>query len=290
MTICGSILNDLSWLLLRPVQYVREELTAFDGNTLYLDWFVLQADPNRKMGDGLIRHASLASFASFASFRFVKGFDSRDGFKSDESKECAMQEEPGIHDTSPPRQIRRHDTFEQVHDILPPDTPVVLILHGIGGSRNDAYVKRFAAQCGSFGWRPVAFSYWRLDWNEWRDMDVIVNSVSERYPMAPLFAVGFSAGAYVLGNYLAAVGRDTPLVAAITCAGCFDFVRTYEYCDKQQSSIYTSVLDRAMKKCINRHIENDHTLFKTMPKNAKGRSPEVDHPLEPTEAVRLPDG
>ena len=156
--------------------------------------------------------------------------------------------------------------------MLPADTPVIMILAGIGGSRNDAYVKRFAAQCASFGWRPVSYSYWRLDWNDWRDMHFAVEAVSNRYPRAPIFAVGFSAGGYVVANYLASVGEHTPLVAAVIIAGCFDFVRTYDYCDEQPHKIYTSLLDRSMKRCVLRHLRHDEKLFSADAARSAGRS------------------
>lgn len=60
-------------------------------------------------------------------------------------------------------------------------------------------------------------------------MKAVVEHVAERYPTAPLFAVAFSAGGHILATYLSAVGKHTPLVGAVSVAGCFDFVRTYDF-------------------------------------------------------------
>ena len=47
---------------------------------------------------------------------------------------------------------------------LPENAPIVVILHGIGGRRDDAYVKRSVLGAAARSWRPVVYSYWRLDW------------------------------------------------------------------------------------------------------------------------------
>ena len=106
----------------------------------------------------------------------------------------------------------------------------------------------------------MCYSYWRLDWPDHRDTQSVVDHIAERYPAAPMFAVAFSAGGHVLATSLAKVGRDTPIVAAVSVAGCFDFVKTWHYVENTQSRLYTNVLVKNMKKCISRHRENDRTV------------------------------
>ena len=66
-----------------------------------------------------------------------------------------------------------------------PTSPVVLLLYGVGGTRDDHYMKHLARRCESRGWRAVAFSDWRLDWNEWRDLARAVEAIRASNPAAP---------------------------------------------------------------------------------------------------------
>jgi len=58
--------------------------------------------------------------------------------------------------------------------------PIVLLLYGIGGTRDDHYMKHLALRCEARGWRAVALTYWRLDWNEVRDC--VQSTPSRRAP------------------------------------------------------------------------------------------------------------
>ncbi|KAJ8609497.1 hypothetical protein CTAYLR_005459 [Chrysophaeum taylorii] len=146
----------------------------------------------------------------------------------------------------------------------PPETaslaPIVLLMYGIGGTRNDHYMKHMALACRARGWRPVVLTYWRLDWNEWRDMDAAVRRVSETYPLAPLFAVVHSASAYVLVQYLAAAGDSSPIVAAVSIAGCMDFLRAYEFVKHTKNRTYRRVFERGIRRCVRRHHAHDPSI------------------------------
>ena len=41
----------------------------------------------------------------------------------------------------------------------PPDTPVLLLIHGLAGSSEDAYCKWMAATATSKGWRAAVLNY-----------------------------------------------------------------------------------------------------------------------------------
>jgi len=140
---------------------------------------------------------------------------------------------------------------------LPRDAPVIIVIHGIGGGAHDPYVKRLVTGCAARSWRPVVYSYWRCDWSDPRDMETVVAQVAEKFPDAPVFLLAFSAGGHLLANYLAHAGKDTPVVAAVSVSGCFDFVRTWHYSESTQSQVYQKVLTANMKICIERHREND---------------------------------
>ena len=141
-----------------------------------------------------------------------------------------------------------------------PDTPIILLLYGVGGTRDDHYMKHLALTCAARGWRPVALTYWRLDWNETRDLDNAVEHLRKTHPSAPLFCVAHSASAFLLVQYLARKGSACPLVAAVTLAGCMDFLRTYEFVKRTKNITYRKVFDRGMRRCVRRHAAYDPHL------------------------------
>ena len=141
-----------------------------------------------------------------------------------------------------------------------PTSPVVLLLYGVGGTRDDHYMKHLARRCESRGWRAVAFSDWRLDWNEWRDLACAVEAIRASNPAAPIFCVAHSASAFLLVQYLAVVGEETPLVAAVSLAGCMDFLRTADFVAKTKNATYRKVFARGMRRCILRHARADPGL------------------------------
>ena len=109
-------------------------------------------------------------------------------------------------------------------------SPIVLILHGIFGDAEENYVRNVGAVCRARGWRAVVHWRWRLDFGESRDIEVALAHIQQRYPEAPIVAVGYSAGGHVLSAYLQAVGTNTPLVAAVIAAASFDLVATMDGC------------------------------------------------------------
>ena len=46
------------------------------------------------------------------------------------------------------------------------DSVVCILVHGLGGSSDEAYLKNFATLCHSKGWRACSYDYWRLDYGE----------------------------------------------------------------------------------------------------------------------------
>ena len=89
-----------------------------------------------------------------------------------------------------------------------PSSPVVVLLYGVGGTRDDHYMKHLALRCQSRGWRAVALTYWRLDWNEVRDLAAALDAVRATNPSAPMFCVAHSASAFLLVQYSRSVGHS----------------------------------------------------------------------------------
>jgi len=122
-------------------------------------------------------------------------------------------------------------------------------------------MKSMALACRARGWRPVVLSYWRLDWYEWKDLDAAIRTIHSNYPLAPLFIVAHSASAHLLVQYLAAVGKNTPVVSAVTISGCLDLARAYDFVKHTKNRTYRSVFARGMRRCIRRHYAHDPTLI-----------------------------
>lgn len=141
---------------------------------------------------------------------------------------------------------------------LSDEAPIIFLLYGIGGTKNDHYIKRLTLASTSRGYRVVVFSYWRLDWMETRDMATAVESVKARYPMAPICCIACSAGAHLLFPFLADCGRKglSPFVCATSISGCLDFERTYKFVESNQNRAYRNMLNNAMYRCVKRHHES----------------------------------
>ncbi|KAJ1446602.1 hypothetical protein M885DRAFT_545778 [Pelagophyceae sp. CCMP2097] len=158
---------------------------------------------------------------------------------------------------------RRQDSLDEAPsdgECCGTERPVILLMYGIGGTRDDHYMKHMATACRARGWRAVVLSYWRLDVNNVHDVKAAVATIGKQHPRAPLFIVAHSASAYLLVQYLAEVGSDTNVVAAVTVAGCLDFVRAYDFVRQTKNRSYRKVFDRGMRRCVRRHAAHDPAL------------------------------
>ena len=61
-------------------------------------------------------------------------------------------------------------------------------------------------------------------------------------------------------RYLARVGDATPLVAAVTVAGCLDFLRTADFVARTKHATYRRVFLRGMRRCVLRHAKHDPNM------------------------------
>jgi len=106
--------------------------------------------------------------------------------------------------------------------------PIIVLLHGLAGSKHSHYAKGMLNSIKQRGWHGVlmhfrgcgkypnrhAHSYHSGDT---RDITFISQRIQMLFPNAPLAAIGFSLGGNVLANYLAE--QPTPFrAAAIVCA------------------------------------------------------------------------
>lgn len=157
--------------------------------------------------------------------------------------------------------------------------PIALLIHGLGDDNEHPYMKRFARMCKSHGWRAVAFSYWRFDFGEIRDLDLVIEHIHKENPRAPIIGIAWSAGGHYLMKYLGVKGKSTPLVAAISVSGCFDFTQAVDDIAKNENNTYLKFLSMQVRICGQRHLETDKHIKDKEPFIALKWKSSLDEPL-----------
>eukprot|EP00462_Mataza_sp_D1_P018475 CAMPEP_0175134140 /NCGR_PEP_ID=MMETSP0087-20121206/8023_1 /TAXON_ID=136419 /ORGANISM="Unknown Unknown, Strain D1" /LENGTH=453 /DNA_ID=CAMNT_0016416689 /DNA_START=216 /DNA_END=1577 /DNA_ORIENTATION=- len=152
---------------------------------------------------------------------------------------------------------KRSRSKRQINSRFNQDAPILLLIHGLGDDNDHPYMKRMARIAKHHGWRTAAFSYWRIDLSEYRDLQSVVNHLHKTNPRAPIIAIAWSAGGHLLLKYLGKVGKNTPVVAAISLSGCFDFVQAVSDVQANESASYRLFLGVQTAECARRHLAND---------------------------------
>ena len=143
------------------------------------------------------------------------------------------------------------------------DRPVVVLVHGLGGSSDEAYLKKIARVSHEHGWRCASFDYWRLDFAEMRDLDIALNRVRAGNPFAPIALVGISAGTHICMRYLEVRGKSSPVCCAVLQSSVFDLMAEYDMVRKAAdagSAVkkgYKAFMDNAIARMVRRHLRND---------------------------------
>lgn len=106
----------------------------------------------------------------------------------------------------------------------------------------------------------MAWSYWRLDFSETRDLHVVIEHISQLAPQAPLMAIGWSAGGHILLNYLGTVGKSTQLVCAVALSPAFDLFTHSKLIAEEENAFYYRFLGVQAFKCMRRHVKNDKRI------------------------------
>ncbi len=149
--------------------------------------------------------------------------------------------------------------------------PIVTLIHGLGDSRNYPYMMRTARACHKMGWRVAAYSYWRLDFADSRDLTTIFDRLHDQNPNAPIVAVAYSAGGHILMRYLQEAGKACPLSAAVTNSGCFDFVEAVKNVKNNENPSYKIFLNAQFKICMKRFLKNERSF-----RSLDGHPPALD--------------
>ena len=143
------------------------------------------------------------------------------------------------------------------------DAPIVLVLHGLEGSSQSHYVRALATGLANRSLRVCVMNFRgcsgeinRLPRSyhagETQDPDFVINLIRERFPGAPLFAVGYSLGANMLLKWLGEQGEAALLTGAIAVSVPFDLGGCADRLEHGRSRIYQYRLLESMKTTVRR--------------------------------------
>lgn len=127
--------------------------------------------------------------------------------------------------------------------------PIVVLLHGLGGSINSHYVKGMLRAVAEKGWRGV-FMHFRgcgAELNrlprhhhsgETSDLDYVIKRIHQREPGVPMAAIGFSVGGNVLLKWLGETGINNPLKGAVAVSVPFELLNSANHVNTGMARIY----------------------------------------------------
>ncbi|KAI5329305.1 PREDICTED: embryogenesis-associated [Prunus dulcis] len=148
--------------------------------------------------------------------------------------------------------------------LLPPDSPLLILLPGLTGGSDDSYVRHMLVRARSKGWRVVVFNsrgcggspvttpqFYSASFLG--DMREVVAHVGNRYPKANLYAVGWSLGANILVRYLGQESDACRLSGAVSLCNPFNLVIADEDFRKGFNIVYDKALASALSKIFKKH-------------------------------------
>mgnify|MGYP002780614796 FL=1 len=149
-----------------------------------------------------------------------------------------------------------------------PDTPTVLVLHGLEGSAASGYVAHTLRYLVQHRIRGVALNFRSCSGEPNRlarlyhagdtaDLRFVLGRLRERFPAAPLGAVGFSLGGNVLLKYLGEEGEAAPLRAAVAVSVPFDLAAGAAKLERGMGRVYTR---HFLRKLRGKSLEKAHLL------------------------------
>ena len=147
-------------------------------------------------------------------------------------------------------------------DLLPgtPGTPVLIVLHGLGGSSRSRTVLSLLAAAQREGWRGIGVNFRSCSGEpnrllrsyhggETSDLAWIVRRVLSENPDSPVFLAGASLGANILLKYLGEQGEalPSPVRAAAAISTPFDLALSARALERGFGRIYMRGIVRGLK-------------------------------------------
>lgn len=135
--------------------------------------------------------------------------------------------------------------------------PIVIVLHGLGGSMDSHYARGILRAVATRGWRGALMHFRGCSGEPNRllrgyhagdtgDLASFVALLRQREPHIPLAAVGYSLGGNVLLKWLGEQGESSPLSAAVAVSVPFDLGAATARMQQGFSRIY----DRRLLRCL----------------------------------------
>jgi len=142
-------------------------------------------------------------------------------------------------------------------------TPLIIILHGLGGSINSSYVGRFMQAFNQKGWRTVLMQFRGAGGElnrlprayhsgDTADLDFIMRILEQREPATPKAVVGVSLGGNVLLKWLGEQGSLSKIKTAVAVSVPFVLNKAADQMNVGLSRLYQRHLLNEFKRVFAR--------------------------------------
>ncbi len=144
--------------------------------------------------------------------------------------------------------------------------PIVIVLHGLGGSLNSNYARGLLRAIDDQGWRGLLMNFRGCSGEpnrlaksyhagEYHDFDHLIRMLRQREPDTKLAAVGFSIGGSVLIHWLAKSNLTTALTSAVAVSVPFVLKDAASTLNTGASKIYQRYLLNCQKYTIKKKFK-----------------------------------
>lgn len=156
-----------------------------------------------------------------------------------------------------------------------PETgPIIILMHGVTGHINSAYIKYMMPKLAKQGWRTVMMYYRGYSGEHNRsdrmthaghtaDFAEFIKYLHQREPETPLVAIGFSQGANMLLKYLGEANVTTPLRCAIAVSPPFQLRSISNRVRRGFARLYQWYLLRQLRKFYREKFRYRRAPFNT---------------------------
>lgn len=142
-------------------------------------------------------------------------------------------------------------------------TPLVILLHGLGGGLNSTYIAGLMKACNARGWRAVLLQFRGAGQEPNRlprayhsgdtaDFNYVVNHLAKTAAGIPIAAVGISLGGNVLLKWLGEQGKQSLLCAAVAISVPFQLNLIADRMSRGFSRVYQRYLLMRLKTVFRR--------------------------------------
>lgn len=155
---------------------------------------------------------------------------------------------------------------------LAPTAPLVVLLHGLGGSLSSTYVARQLDAYKKAGFRGVLMHFRGANeaapnrlprayhFGETEDLDFVLKLLQQREPHTVKFATGFSLGGGVLLNWLSAQKQQALIQAAVAVSVPFQLEQLADHMNQGFARVYQAYLLRKLY----RYYQRKHAAYPSM--------------------------